>query len=555
MNSFLQKLSNFLSPLLCLLLFATPPAAKAAVTVTLGKNFLGSTYGVNSQSVPPDGNGAVGPSHFMEFINGTVAVYSKVTGLSVQRKSNAAFWADAGLIISSDAVTTDPRVIYDPASQRWFATQVDFDAAAADPTSEANNFLLAVSTTASPTGVWKGFKFQADPDNGFFADFPTLGLDTNAVYLSGDFYSAGEVPEGAGLVSIPKADLTSATPTVANMTWFGVMDYAVRGEVLQPAICTDGSTRGNILSMGDIGNDSDPHSNLVWFAVQNAGGLTPTLTPSTFLNVLPYVVPDNPNLGVPQFTAHQPDGTTTLQANDARLSAKVYAVGGVLYAVGNTELNGRLAIRWYRVRAADHTLLEQGTLADPNLDLYFPSIAANHYGVVVIGCNGSGGATYISSYAYVGETKNGQTTFGGGLLLKAGVDNYHDISETFGLATDSRWGDYSATSVDPANPTHFWTLQSWADFSDPNLDYGIWATQITEVIATTPPQLAIAPAGANVLLSWPLYASNYQLQSSSTLLNTAAWAPVASSLSTNGFVISTLVSKTAAPTFFRLKAP
>ncbi len=555
MNLFFLKPARILSSLVLLALVAVFPKAQGAVTVTLGKNFLGSTYGVNSQSLPPDGNGVVGPSHFMEFINGTVAVYSKATGLSVQRKSNAAFWADAGLIISSDAVTTDPRVIFDPASQRWFATQVDFDAAASDPTSEANNFLLAVSLTASPTGPWKGFKFQADPDNGFFADFPTLGLDTNGVYISGDFYSTGEVPEGAGLVSIPKADLTGATPTIANMDWFGVMDYAERGDVLQPATCLDGSTGGNILAMGNVGDTSDPYSNVVWFAVQNAGGASPSLTASTFLNVLPYVVPDNADLGVPQFTALQPDGTTTLQANDARLSAKVYAVGGVLYAVNNTELNGRLAIRWYRVHASDHTLLEQGTIADPNLDLYFPSIAANQYGVVVIGCNGSGAATFISSYAYVGEIKNGQTTFGGGLLLKAGVDNYHDLYETFGLATDSRWGDYSSMSVDTANPTHFWTLQIWADFSDPDLGFGNWATQVTEIIATTPPQLAITPAGANVQISWPLYASGYQLQSNPTLLNAAAWTPVASALSTNGLVISTLVAKTNPATFFRLKAP
>lgn len=471
---------------------------EAAVTVTLGQNFTGSTFGVNTSFIPPDSNGAIGPGRFMEFINGTVAVYNKTNGASVQRKTNLKFWSDAGVLLSTDQVTSDPRVIYDPVSQRWFATQVDVDSAASDPTSEANDFLIAVSTTSSPTSPWKGFLFQADPDNGYFADFPTLGVDSNAVYLSGDFYSAGETPEGAGLVSIPKADLLAATPTVANMHWFGVMDYAVRGEVLQPAICFDGSANGNVVSIADIGSDSSPHSNVVSFAVQNAGGISPTLTTSTFLNVLPYEVPDNADLGVPQFTALQPDNTTTLMANDARLSAKVYAVGGVLYAVHNTLLNGRLAIRWYRIRAADQTLIEQGTIADPNLDLFFPSIAVNQYGVVVIGCNASGSATYVSSYAYVGEIKNGTTTFGGGVLLKTGAGSYHDIYEILAQLLDdpvtpSRWGDYSAMSVDPADPTHFWTIQAYPSAVDPDTG-GTWSTQITEIIATTPPQLAITPA-------------------------------------------------------------
>src|SRR5450759_1782428 len=82
-----------------LLLWLTSVSAPAEVVVAIGQNFTGSTYGVNSAALPPDANGAVGPRHFMEFINGTVAVYNKTNGLSVQRKSNLKFWSDAGLII------------------------------------------------------------------------------------------------------------------------------------------------------------------------------------------------------------------------------------------------------------------------------------------------------------------------------------------------------------------------------------------------------------------------------------------------------------------------
>lgn len=549
-----------LSPwLLSLFLILAGKDSGAAVAVSVGVNFTGSTFGVDSEFIPPDANGAIGPGRFVEFINGTVAVYNKTNGASVQRKSNLEFWADAGLIIAQDNVTSDPRVIFDPAVQRWFAVQVTVNSSAPDPTALANKFLVAVSTTSSPTGPWKGFSFQADPDNGFFADFPTLGLDGDAVYISGDFYSAGETPEGPGLVSIPKADLLAATPTVANMHWFGVMDYAVRGAVLQPAICFDGSATGSVLSIGDIGSDSSPHTNVVWFAVQNAGGASPALSSSSFLNVLPYQVPDNADLDAPQFTALQPDGSTTLMANDARLSAKVYAVGGVLYAVHNTLVNGRIAIRWYRIRAADHVLIEQGTIADPNLDLFFPSIAANQYGVVVIGCNGSGAATFVNSYAYVGETKNGTTTFGGGILLQAGAGSYHDIYEIIAQLLEepvvpSRWGDYSAMSVDPADPTRFWTIQTYPSAVDPDTG-GTWSTQISEIIATTPPQLSIAPAGTNVLVSWPLYASSYQLQTTTNLINAGSWSLTTPTASTNGLVISALVPKTATSQFFRLTTP
>ncbi|MFZ0826243.1 MAG: hypothetical protein WAO02_02355 [Verrucomicrobiia bacterium] len=548
----------FRGDLLLALLF--PLAAVNAggqATVQIGLNFTGSSYLLNSQALPPDPNGVIGPGRFMEFINGTVAIYNRTNGASVQRKSDLKFWADAGLNTSAIAIS-DPRVIYDPATQRWFATQVDFDPGANDPTTEANDFLLAVSTTSDPTKTWTGFMIPSDPDNGDFADFPTLGLDSNAVYISGDFYT-NSVAVGPGLLSIPKADLIAATPTITNLHWYGVMDYSVRGDVLQPAVCFDGSATGSILAMGDIGSDSSPHSNVVWFAVQNAGGTSSTLSASTSLTVAPYQVPDNADLGVPQFVAPQPDGTTLLQANDARLSAKVFAVGGVLYAAHTTELNGRMAVRWYRIRAADQTLLEQGTIADPNLDLFFPSIAANPYGTVVIGCNGSSLGTYINCYAYAGQTVNGQTTFGSSTLIQSGVVDYHDendiVGDLIGTPTPSRWGDYNTLSVDAADPTQFWTIQMYPSGIDTasGFDEGIWSTQITQLIVTPLPSLAITPSGTNVVVSWPLYASSYQLFSSANLAPPTSWSNVTQKPVTNGMQISVTIPLANGTGFFRLQ--
>jgi hypothetical protein len=64
----------------CILcLFAFMPGAPAQVTVTIGQNFTGSD---NSQTyiTPADGNGAVGLNYYVEFINGSFAVYDKSDG-------------------------------------------------------------------------------------------------------------------------------------------------------------------------------------------------------------------------------------------------------------------------------------------------------------------------------------------------------------------------------------------------------------------------------------------------------------------------------------------
>ena len=116
--------------------------------VTIGQNFTASTLKVDSSAVPPDSNGAAGTVHFVEFINGRFSVFNKADGVRVKTMTDVSFWSQAGLTIPSGWDVTDPRIVFDPASQRWFASQVDFD-----PTGviNTNRFLLAISTTAYPT--------------------------------------------------------------------------------------------------------------------------------------------------------------------------------------------------------------------------------------------------------------------------------------------------------------------------------------------------------------------------------------------------------------------
>jgi hypothetical protein len=256
----------------------------------------------------------------------------------------------------------------------------------------------------------------------------------------------------------------------------------------------------------------------------------------------------------PPLGARQPDGSATLADNDARFSARVYTVGGVIFAAHNTEVNGRAAIRWYRINAANYALLESGTIADTNLDLYFPSIGANTNGVVVIACNGSSTNTYISSFAYVGQTANGATTFGSHILLAAGSVFYHDQYEQSGITTNSRWGDYSTVSVDPADSSRFWTIQMLPIY-DSSTDSGdLWQMQITEIVTSlVGPPLAITMTGTNLMVSWPASDPDYHLQYATNLTAGAGWLAVTQAPSTNGNTISVALPNVGPQKFFRLK--
>src|SRR5262249_34012375 len=155
----------------------------------------------------------------------------------------------------------------------------------------------------------------------------------------------------------------------------------------------------------------------------------------------------------------------------ARISATVFRVGDVVYATHSTEMNNRAAVEWFKIDAVNRIVVDTGIVSDPTLDLYYPSIAANEDGVVVMAFNGSSVTNFISSYAILGEPINGKLQFGGLVLLKAGVASYRTNTAT------NPWGNYSATVMDPANPVHFWALTMFAS-SATN-----WGTQISEIIA------------------------------------------------------------------------
>ena len=145
-----MKCSVFPCPVLLsvvsLSLFPAVPDSLAAPLVQIGQNFTGSTSGVDSDAVPADTEGAAGPRYFVEFINGRFSVYEKSTATRVQTKTDVQFWQAAGVTFGSNIDVTDPRIIFDSDSQRWFASMVDFNSNSLRL--RGNRFLVAVSASA-----------------------------------------------------------------------------------------------------------------------------------------------------------------------------------------------------------------------------------------------------------------------------------------------------------------------------------------------------------------------------------------------------------------------
>jgi hypothetical protein len=433
------------------IVMGTFASSRALAQGTVGRNFTGSNINITG-AIPPDSMGAVGPEHYVEFVNGRFAVYRKGTGALLLGQTDAAFWNNAGV---ANSELSDPRVIYDHRSGRWFASEAELGGSV--------GIMVAVSQTSDPTGAWTGF--FVDPNSNALNDFPRLGINADAVTLTSiDFNPTATNTEA--VVSIPKADLLAASPTIANRTVFPATSIFSTGSIMQP-VTSFGPSNGNRTSM--IATSASSTAITVRSTFANVGGPgAATFASAIGVNVF---ADANPPLGF------QPDGIRDLHTGDRRYSSEAYQVGSIIYSVHSAQVGGRAAIRWYKIDETTNTMLQGGTISDPNYDFCYPSIGANDNGDVVIAYSRSGTSAvdgFIGSYASVGTTTAGVTTFGSPITLKAGVANYHILE---GPPTNrNRWGDYSAVSMDPSDPGIFWTTQEWVQATN------VWALQHTEIV-------------------------------------------------------------------------
>jgi hypothetical protein len=445
-----------------LLALALVAAVANATPVEIGLNFTGTTQS-ESNFVPPDTDGAVGQQDIVELLNGRFAVYRKSDGALLKGTSQDDFWRAAG--VQPDFPSGDPRVLYDASSGRWFASATDFNG---DPPTVSNSYLVAVSKTSDPTQGWTAFKITTDPTGTAWTDFPTLGFDSKGVYISSDVVPNGSQSSVLGhtILVIPKDDLLASTPTVAHSTLLPRVSTNVTGFTPQPVVNLDNSIGAETLISGSVAVLGQLQLSTI-----NGPINTPTVGNRRLIAV-PFINSQPP--------AVQPGGPTIETGLDSRFGASVVELKGSLWAVQSADMNGRAAIRWYQIDPVAKTLLQAGYIADPSLDLYYPSIAVNGLGRVVIGMSGSSSTKYASAYAVAGETVNGTTTFGGLIPIAAGSGSYDQV-----FAGRNRWGDYSTTVVDPSDPNSFWTFQEFA------LGGNEWGVHIADLVFVPEPSTSI----------------------------------------------------------------
>lgn len=463
-----------------LALFASPASAQ---TGTIGYSWQGATLANEGSGWPPDTNGSVGINQYVQAVNGGYQMYNKDgSGYSFPTNaiSNNTFWTTkvSGVAPGSSSFS-DPRIYYDPMSQRWFAVEIT------TPSSN-NRILIARSDTSDPRGSWKGLTVNSA--SGQFADYPTLAVDANGVYIGVNNFNAGGQ---RSMISVPLtnflANPATTTPNVFNNPPNGSNPF---GFTMHGVTDTTGATVGATTALMFGTNVNSGGSDVLARTIINnpAAAGTATLTgPSSanggYIAVLPSAISVNA----------APQGGTGLMIDngDNRNSSMIYRVGDLIYmarAVDSADSTGRSVARWTVLSVNNSTnaiaVVKEGTIdlgTTGSLHAFYPSIAANARGDFVMSFSRSGTSEFPSIWAVVGTTTDHLNwAVGAPFQLQAG--------STFeGNGTGGgRWGDYSSTTRDPSDPGSFWVTSEYMhNVAAPGLTANQnWATQVVEVIPT-----------------------------------------------------------------------
>jgi hypothetical protein len=367
-------------------------------------------------------------------------------------------------------------------SDIWYAVTSTDTTATATPVWSIHHFSTSLAVTTS-TGTYQSW-----------ADFPQIGVDTGGnIYFTANMFSFSQGYYEGSRVWITNE--SGATPLLVDPSAAAGLGLDGPNELfsLTPAnmVSPGSNTMGAgeyLVSYNSAKSGTDNILDVVY---------VPTAGVPTHTTVDVGAIDQSPTFA--GLMAPQPGTNQTLTADDARSAGAVY-YNGVLYVAADIVPvsgvdAGHTTAHWWALQtdSAGHVtgLIDQGDISGntfvsgSNLRSYYPSLAVDSTGALHVSFSGSGptNGTGYTGYASAYEAVVANPLINGAYqetgawkLVEAGVTSYY---RTLG-GPDNRWGDYSSISTDPANPTHVWAFNEYAQnhsfFNQGGT--GVWGTEL-----------------------------------------------------------------------------
>jgi hypothetical protein len=427
------------------------------VAVTNGLNFAGvgaGDLGFSPDAAPPDTNGVVGSTQYVQWVNESLAVFDKTTGAVAAGfpKRGNVIWTGfgGGCEINNDG---DPVVQYDKAANRWILTQFSVS---------TTPFLqcVAVSTTADATGSYARYAFAY----GTFPDYPKLGVWPDAYYIT--FNMFGSTFVGAQACAYDRARMLAGQ--TATQICFQQPNTVAS---LLPSDL-DGSTAPPAGSPNFMMTLATTTSlNLFKFHVDFANPASSTFTGPTVIPVVAFSTAcRNGAACIPQSGTRQ-DLDSLSDRLMYRLAFRNFGDHQTLmlnHSVSTGRKTGA-GIRWYELRSpgtGNFTIFQQATFAPDANHRWMGSIAQDKVGNIAVGYSVSSSNIHPAIRYAVRAPTDAPGILSNEISIKEGGG-----SQLSGL---DRWGDYSAMTVDPIDDcTFFFT----SEYLKANGTFN-WSTQI-----------------------------------------------------------------------------
>lgn len=425
--------------------------------------------------VPPDPSFAPGPNHVVATVNSTIRWWNKAGTIQNSQNLGSGFGTAFFAPLNPADFTTDSKVIYDQYAGRFVVEALEV---IDTPTTLSSRVMVAASDDSDPNGTWYFTSINTKMTiNGFdrWLDYPTLGIDNQAIYIGGNMFGFNNNPfgqnqyVGSRLIIIDKNGFYSGGPATSNI--YDPSALAGKSFELftpQPAHMYGATPSGVGTFLVASGLADSQGNDLLGIIKINNPLSSPTFTysevPLGNITIETGFLPEAP----------QPGTTTKIDQGDQRLMNAVWR-NNALWTTGEinppagTDRNQTTA-HWYKISAdgvSAPTLSQQGSAGGEDIATgaytYFPSINVNANGDMAMQVSLSSPATYPGAYYVARQVTDPPNQVQSTAVIAAGQDYY--VKTNSGIK--NRWGDFSATEVDPTDDTSFWLYGEFALTREP----------------------------------------------------------------------------------------